>query len=119
MLAADLSLGVEGGEQRGDPAAITFIGAFLDPSLGDVMEAAAAVEVTTEVGLVSSGGEMFSFTKNASWFESNTSGRSSATKAEQNIMKHARGIVFIQGTLQKPAGSRTYVQIVRLDGESP
>ena len=42
-----------------------------------------------------------------------------ATKAEQNIMKHARGIVFIQGTLQKPAGSRTYVQIVRLDGESP
>jgi hypothetical protein len=40
-------------------------------------EAAAAVEVTTEAGFVSSGGEMFSFTKNASWFESNTSGRSS------------------------------------------
>jgi hypothetical protein len=77
MLAAALSLGVEGGEQRGDPAAITFIGAFLDPSLGDVMEATAAVEVTTEAGFVSSGGEMFSFTKNASWFESNTSGRSS------------------------------------------
>ena len=77
MFEAALSLGVEGGEQRGDPTASTFVGAFLDPSFGDVMEAAVAVEVHAKDGFASSGGGMFSFTKNASWLESNKSGRSS------------------------------------------
>jgi hypothetical protein len=87
MLAAALSLGVEGGEQRGDPAAITFIGAFLDPSLGDVMEAAAAVEVTTEAGFVA--GKCLASRRMHRGSRATHRADPPATKAEQKIMKNA------------------------------
>ena len=73
MFEAALSLGVEGGEQRGDPTASTFVGAFLYPSFGDVMEAAVAVEVHATDGFASSGGGMFSLHEECI----NKSGRSS------------------------------------------
>jgi hypothetical protein len=61
--AAPWSLGVEGGEQSGDPAIGTFEGAFLHPSLGDVTAAAARIGVQSNAGAASGVWSRFSLTK--------------------------------------------------------
>jgi hypothetical protein len=93
VAAALWSLGVDGGEQRGDPAISTFAGAFLDPSLGDVTAAAAGKGVQSNAGAASGIWSRFGLTKKASWLESNRSGRSSCNqgiKIKKNRAKRAQ-----------------------------
>ena len=64
--ATALSMGVDGGEDRGDPTGSTFEGAFLDPSLGDVKGATVGVDEVAAEAAAGSGGGKLSFTKKAS-----------------------------------------------------
>jgi hypothetical protein len=71
--AACCSLGVDGGEQRGDPKFEPLAGAFLEPSLGDVTAATATAEAGMEgiamednAGVEGNGCSTFSFTKKSS-----------------------------------------------------